>query len=48
LNGQGSEKARRLAAYAKETITYLDDREDQELLNPSWRFPLPMREGALP
>ena len=48
LNGQGSEKARRLAAYAKETITYLDDREDQELLNPSWRFPLPMGEGALP
>ena len=48
LNGQSSEKARRLAAYAEEAITYLNDRQDQELLSPSWRFPLPIEEGASP
>jgi cytochrome b pre-mRNA-processing protein 3 len=48
LNGEGLEKARRLAAYAEETLTYLGDREDRDLLNPSWRFPLPIREDATP
>jgi cytochrome b pre-mRNA-processing protein 3 len=48
LNGESIEKAQRLAAYVEEAITYLGNREEQELLNPSWRFPLPIREGALP
>jgi cytochrome b pre-mRNA-processing protein 3 len=48
LNGEGIEKARRLAAYADAAITYLNEREEQELLKGSWRFPLPIREGALP
>jgi cytochrome b pre-mRNA-processing protein 3 len=48
LNGLSIEKAQRLAAYAVEAIAYLSNREDRELVNLSWRFPLPIREGAMP
>ena len=48
LNGESVEKARGLAAYAEEAIAFLSSREDRELLNLSWQFPMPIREEALP
>jgi cytochrome b pre-mRNA-processing protein 3 len=41
LNGEGIERARRLAGYVAETIARLDGLDEAALRNGSWQFPLP-------
>jgi cytochrome b pre-mRNA-processing protein 3 len=48
LNGRDPENARRLAAHAETAIASVISAEDTELLNGSWRFPLPIEEGVQP
>jgi cytochrome b pre-mRNA-processing protein 3 len=48
LNGEGVENARRLAAYTATAIASLSDADDAALPNGTWRFPLPIEEGAQP
>jgi cytochrome b pre-mRNA-processing protein 3 len=46
LNGAQIENARRLAAYTEASIATLTATDDAGLLAASWKFPLPLAEGA--
>ena len=48
LNGEGIENARRLAHYAKATITRLDQQDEAAILAASWKFPVPIGLSAQP
>ena len=45
LNGEGIEKAHRLAAYVQATLARLGCLDDAALLTASWTFPSPLPEG---
>jgi cytochrome b pre-mRNA-processing protein 3 len=46
LDGESIEKARRLATYVQETMTSLANESDINRLGTSWKFSLPLAEGA--
>jgi cytochrome b pre-mRNA-processing protein 3 len=46
LNGEGLEKARRLAKYAETAIAGLGGLDETALLGAMWKFPLPAETGA--
>ena len=46
LNGEGIEKARRLAIYAESAIASLTDIDEAALRGAAWRFPAPAEAGA--
>ena len=48
LNGEGIEKARRLALYAEAAIAALAALDEARLLSASWRFPSPSPAGRVP
>ena len=48
LNGQGIEKARRLAIYAEKAMVRLAAIDEAALLAPAWTFPSPAEVGAEP
>ena len=48
LNGSGLDQGRRLAAYAVAADADLGQTGDPELLQGSFRFPAPLREGETP
>jgi cytochrome b pre-mRNA-processing protein 3 len=48
LNGMDPENALRLAAYTETAMAPLIGAADVELLDGSWRFPLPIEEGVQP
>ena len=45
LNGEGMEKARRLATYAKIVLARLDGLDDSVLVAAAWTFPAPAEAG---
>jgi cytochrome b pre-mRNA-processing protein 3 len=48
LNGEGIEKARRLAIYAEAAIAALAGLDEAALLRGAWKFPSPAPMGAQP
>jgi cytochrome b pre-mRNA-processing protein 3 len=48
LDGKDIQNARRLAAYAQGAIASLDRESDPGLLGVTWKFPMPLAEGASP
>jgi len=46
LGGEGIENARRLATYVQAAMVSLASESDVNRLGTSWRFPLPLTEGA--
>jgi len=48
LDGAQIDNARRLAAYAQAALTSLERESDPSKLGLSWKFPLPLAEGASP
>ena len=46
LNGQGIEKARRLAIYAERAMAGLAGLDEPALLGAAWKFPSPAEAGA--
>jgi cytochrome b pre-mRNA-processing protein 3 len=48
LDGTQIENARHLAAYVRSAIASLDQESDPNTLGVSWKFPLPVPEGASP
>ena len=48
LNGEGIEKARRLAIYADKVMANLAGLDEAALLSPAWTFSLPVEAGAEP
>jgi len=46
LDGNGVEKAQRLATYARLAIAVLTDLDDATLRNAAWKFPVPAELGA--
>jgi len=45
LNGEGMEKARRLATYVEAAIAHLADLDEATLRDAAWRFPPPAEAG---
>jgi len=48
LDGAQIDNARRLAAYTQGALTSLERESDPSKLGVSWKFPLPLAEGASP
>jgi cytochrome b pre-mRNA-processing protein 3 len=48
LNGEGIDKARRLAAYAETAVASLTGLDVARLREAAWKFPLPAEAGAQP
>jgi cytochrome b pre-mRNA-processing protein 3 len=48
LDGEGMEKARRLATYVETAIASLTGFDEATLLGAAWTFPLPAEAGAQP
>jgi cytochrome b pre-mRNA-processing protein 3 len=48
LNGEGIERARRLATYAETAIASLTGLDQATLWGAAWKFPLPAEANALP